>query len=74
MCSSDLNVDALLLALQTADMDALRDDLLSRFESTPDFFSDDVVALDLRRVEGDAALALDRVTKSQPLLENDFQA
>lgn len=55
------NVDALLLALQTADMDALRDDLLSRFESTPDFFSDDVVALDLRRLEGDGALALDRV-------------
>ncbi len=55
------NVDALLLALQTADMDALRDDLLSRFESTPDFFSDDVVALDLRRLEGDSALALDRV-------------
>lgn len=55
------NVDALLLALQTADMDALRDDLLSRFESTPDFFSDDVVALDLRRLDGDGALALDRV-------------
>ncbi|WP_066734668.1 septum site-determining protein MinC [Cupriavidus sp. D384] len=55
------NVDALLLALQTADMDALRDDLLSRFESTPDFFSDDVVALDLRRLDGDSALALDRV-------------
>ncbi|WP_026036067.1 septum site-determining protein MinC [Cupriavidus sp. BIS7] len=55
------NVDALLLALNTADLDALRDDLLSRFESTPDFFSDDVVALDLRRLEGDSALALDRV-------------
>lgn len=55
------NVDALLLALQTADMDALRDDLLSRFESTPDFFSDDVVALDLRRLDSDSALALDRV-------------
>ena len=55
------NVDALLLALQTADMDALRDDLLSRFESTPDFFSDDVVALDLRRLDGDGALALDRI-------------
>lgn len=55
------NVDALLLALNTADMDALRDDLLSRFESTPDFFSDDVVALDLRRLEHDGALALDRV-------------
>ncbi|WP_404992273.1 septum site-determining protein MinC [Cupriavidus pauculus] len=55
------NVDALLLALNTADLDALRDDLLSRFESTPDFFSDDVVALDLRRLEHDGALALDRV-------------
>lgn len=55
------NVDALLLALQTADMDALRDDLLSRFESTPDFFSDDVVALDLRRLDGDGAVALERV-------------
>jgi septum site-determining protein MinC len=58
------NVDALLLALQTADMDALRDDLLSRFESTPDFFSDDVVALDLRRLDGDSALALDRVIET----------
>jgi septum site-determining protein MinC len=37
------NVDALLLALKTADIEALRDDLLSRFESTPDFFSNDVV-------------------------------
>lgn len=55
------NVDALLLALNTADLDELRDDLLSRFESTPDFFSDDVVALDLRRLEHDGALALDRV-------------
>lgn len=55
------NVDALLLALKTADLDALRDDLLSRFESTPDFFSNDVVALDLRRLEGDDRVALDRV-------------
>lgn len=55
------NVDALLLALNTADTDALRDDLLSRFESTPDFFSDDVVALDLRRLDSDGAVALDRV-------------
>jgi len=55
------NVDALLLALKTADIDALRDDLLSRFESTPDFFSNDVVALDLRRLEGNGHVALDRV-------------
>ncbi|RZT38490.1 septum site-determining protein MinC [Cupriavidus agavae] len=58
------NVDALLLALNTADTDALRDDLLSRFESTPDFFSDDVVALDLRRLDGDGAVALDRVIET----------
>lgn len=58
------NVDALLLALKTADVDALRDDLLSRFESTPDFFSNDVVALDLRRLEGDGALPLDRVIET----------
>lgn len=45
------NVDALLLALTTADTAALRDDLLSRFEATPDFFSNDVVALDLRALE-----------------------
>jgi len=52
------NVDALLLALQTADMAALRDDLLSRFEATPDFFSNDVIALDLRALESDEAVAL----------------
>jgi len=63
------NVDALLLALNTADLDALRDDLLSRFESTPDFFSDDVVALDLRRLEGDGALALDRVIETLATLK-----
>lgn len=45
------NVDALLLALHTADTSALRDDLLSRFEATPDFFSNDVIALDLRSLE-----------------------
>lgn len=55
------NVDALLLALRTADMPALRDDLLSRFEATPEFFSNDVVALDLRWLEHDGRIALDVV-------------
>ncbi|WER46092.1 septum site-determining protein MinC [Cupriavidus sp. WKF15] len=55
------NVDALLLALQTADMAALRDDLLSRFEATPDFFSNDVIALDLRALESDDEISLDTV-------------
>lgn len=55
------NVDALLLALNTADTDALRDDLLSRFEATPDFFSNDVIALDLRRLEGDQRIEIGHV-------------
>lgn len=55
------NVDALLLALRTGDMSALRDDLLSRFEATPDFFSNDVIALDLRALDDDSAIALDTV-------------
>jgi septum site-determining protein MinC len=55
------NVDALLLALKTADMSALRDDLLSRFEATPDFFSNDVVALDLRSLEDGGEIALNTV-------------
>lgn len=55
------NVDALLLALKTADMAALRDDLLSRFKATPDFFSDDVIALDLRSLEQSRRLPLDVV-------------
>ncbi|EHP37802.1 septum formation inhibitor [Cupriavidus basilensis OR16] len=63
------NVDALLLALKTTDIAALRDDLLSRFESTPDFFSNDVVALDLRRLEGDDQVALDTVIETLALLK-----
>ncbi|AMR76539.1 septum site-determining protein MinC [Cupriavidus nantongensis] len=55
------NVDALLLALQTADMAALRDDLLTRFEATPDFFSNDVIALDLRALDDDSEVALGTV-------------
>ncbi|MDR3381820.1 septum site-determining protein MinC [Cupriavidus basilensis] len=63
------NVDALLLALKTTDIAALRDDLLSRFESTPDFFSNDVVALDLRRLENDDQVALDTVIETLALLK-----
>lgn len=55
------NVDALLLALHTADTSALRDELLSRFEATPDFFSNDVIALDLRSLQDDQRPELDAV-------------
>ncbi|MBP0622036.1 septum site-determining protein MinC [Cupriavidus consociatus] len=63
------NVDALLLALQTADMAALRDDLLSRFEATPDFFSNDVIALDLRALEDDREVALGTVIETLATLK-----
>ncbi|BDB22727.1 septum site-determining protein MinC [Cupriavidus sp. P-10] len=63
------NVDALLLALQTADMAALRDDLLSRFEATPDFFSNDVIALDLRALEDDKEVALGTVIETLATLK-----
>ena len=63
------NVDALLLALQTADMAALRDDLLSRFEATPDFFSNDVIALDLRALEDDNEVALGTVIETLATLK-----
>ncbi|WP_439684043.1 putative septum site-determining protein MinC [Cupriavidus oxalaticus] len=63
------NVDALLLALQTADMAALRDDLLSRFEATPDFFSNDVIALDLRALEDDSEVALGTVIETLATLK-----
>jgi septum site-determining protein MinC len=63
------NVDALLLALQTADMAALRDDLLARFEATPDFFSNDVIALDLRALEDDSEVALGTVIETLATLK-----
>ncbi|MGY8526402.1 septum site-determining protein MinC [Paracidovorax citrulli] len=58
------NVDALLLALHTADTAALRDDLLSRFEATPDFFSNDVIALDVRTLQDGDQPSLDRVIET----------
>ncbi|MBY4897768.1 septum site-determining protein MinC [Cupriavidus sp. AU9028] len=58
------NVDALLLALHTADTAALRDDLLSRFEATPDFFSNDVIALDVRTLEDGDQPSLDKVIET----------
>ncbi|MBI0326046.1 septum site-determining protein MinC [Burkholderia plantarii] len=48
------SVDTLLFVVKTVDLDALRAELVKRFEATPEFFADDVVAIDVRRlVEGE---------------------
>ncbi|CAN0619194.1 putative septum site-determining protein MinC [Burkholderia multivorans] len=43
-------VDTLFFIVKTTDLDALRTELVKRFEATPEFFADDVVAIDVRRL------------------------
>src|ERR1700744_555627 len=45
------SVDTLLFSVKTTDLDALSKELTRRFEATPEFFANDVVAIDLRRLE-----------------------
>jgi septum site-determining protein MinC len=45
------SVDTLLFSVKTTDLDALSRELTRRFEATPEFFANDVVAIDLRRLE-----------------------
>ncbi len=49
-------VDALHLALKTADIAALQAALQQRFDAAPEFFAGDAVVLDLRRLDDDARL------------------
>ncbi|CAB3790694.1 septum site-determining protein MinC [Paraburkholderia ultramafica] len=43
-------VDTLLFVVKTTDLDAMRAELTRRFEATPEFFANDVVAIDVRRL------------------------
>lgn len=52
------SVDTLLFTVKTTDLDALRAELLKRFEATPEFFADDVVAIDVRRLADGERVAL----------------
>ena len=45
------SVDTLLFSVKTTDLDALSKELTRRFEATPEFFANDVVAIDVRRLE-----------------------
>ncbi|MBR8057098.1 septum site-determining protein MinC [Burkholderia dolosa] len=52
------SVDTLLFTVKTTDLDALRAELVKRFEATPEFFADDVVAIDVRRLADGERVAL----------------
>lgn len=58
------SVDALLLSPRTADMDALAAELTRRFADTPEFFSNDVIAVDVRRLAEDERLPIDRLVET----------
>ncbi|WP_206951546.1 septum site-determining protein MinC [Trinickia acidisoli] len=44
------SVDALQFVVKTTDLDALQNELTRRFEATPEFFSGEVVTIDVRRL------------------------
>ena len=44
------SVDALQFVVKTTDLDALKSELARRFEATPEFFSGEVVTIDVRRL------------------------
>src|ERR1700739_312467 len=44
------SVDTLLFVVKTTDLEAMRAELTRRFEATPEFFANDVVALGMRRL------------------------
>ena len=44
------SVDALQFVVKTTDLDALKKELTRRFEATPEFFSGEVVTIDVRRL------------------------
>jgi septum site-determining protein MinC len=51
-------VDTLLFVVKTTDLDAIRTELTRRFEATPEFFANDVVAIDVRRLAADERVPL----------------
>lgn len=55
------SVDTLLFVVKTTDLDALKSELTRRFEATPEFFSGDVVAIDLRRLAEGERVPLDEL-------------
>ncbi|KAF1012404.1 MAG: septum site-determining protein MinC [Burkholderia sp.] len=53
------SINSLLFVVKTADLDILRAELVKRFEATPEFFAEEVVAIDVRRMPEDERVSLD---------------
>ena len=56
-------VDTLLFVVKTTDLDAMRAELTRRFEATPEFFANDVVAIDVRRLADDERVPLAEISQ-----------
>jgi len=54
-------VDLLLFVVKTTELDVLRAELMQRFEATPEFFANDGVAIDVRRLADDEQVALPEI-------------
>jgi septum site-determining protein MinC len=52
------SVDTLLFVVKTTDLDAIRAELTRRFEATPEFFANDTVAIDVRRLAAGESVPL----------------
>lgn len=57
------SVDTLLFVVKTTDLDAMRAELTRRFEATPEFFANDVVAIDVRRLAGNERVPLAEIAQ-----------
>jgi septum site-determining protein MinC len=57
------SVDTLLFVVKTTELDAMRAELTRRFEATPEFFANDTVAIDLRRLGDGEQVALGEIAR-----------
>lgn len=57
------SVDTLLFVVKTTDLDAMRAELTRRFEATPEFFANDVVAIDVRRLADNERVPLAEIAQ-----------
>ncbi|HEV3432231.1 MAG TPA: septum site-determining protein MinC [Paraburkholderia sp.] len=57
------SVDTLLFVVKTTELDAMRAELTRRFEATPEFFANDTVAIDLRRLADGEQVALGDIAR-----------
>src|ERR1700754_3936071 len=56
-------VDTLLFVVKTTDLEAMRAELTRRFEATPEFFANDVVAIDVRRLAENERMPLSEISQ-----------